>query len=123
MSGKTETRDHSDRTDLAEDRTLLAHERSFAGWIRTGLTCIGIGLGFNALFSSMEPLWIPKAIASAFLLIAAYIFVSSARRASSIRERLNSHSISTLKTMQIWTLAILLIAATVALLAAIWMLV
>jgi len=68
------------RTDLAEDRTLLAHERSFAGWIRTGMAAVGIGLGFNALFDALKPAWIPKAIATAFLLIAIFIFVSSERR-------------------------------------------
>ena len=115
--------DQPGRTDLAEDRTLLAHERSFASWIRTGLTSIGIGLGFNALFSAMEPLWIPKAIASLFLAIAAYIFLSAARRAGSIRGRLTSHTISTLRTMRIWFLAVALTLATGALLAAVWILI
>ena len=40
----------STRTDLAEDRTLLANERTFAGWTRTSLACIGVGLGFQAIF-------------------------------------------------------------------------
>ena len=56
-----------ERTDLAEDRTVLAHERSFAGWVRTGMAAVGIGLGFNALFQALEPTWVPKAIATAFL--------------------------------------------------------
>src|SRR5687767_1548938 len=31
------------RTDLAEDRTILANERTFAGWMRTALACVAIG--------------------------------------------------------------------------------
>ncbi|HEY9553776.1 DUF202 domain-containing protein [Allosphingosinicella sp.] len=40
---------------MAEDRTVLANERTFAGWVRTGLATIAIGLGFSALFRQMEP--------------------------------------------------------------------
>jgi putative membrane protein len=61
------------RTALAEDRTLLASERTFAGWTRTSLGCIAIGVGFHALFAKMHPPWIPKAIASLFLLLSVTI--------------------------------------------------
>lgn len=63
-----------DRTKLAEDRTVLAHERSFAGWMRTGMASVGIGLGFNALFRTIDPQWVPKTVATAFLAIAIFIF-------------------------------------------------
>lgn len=110
-----------DRTDLAEDRTLLAHERSFAGWLRTGMAAVGIGLGFNALFQAMQPLWVPKAMASGFLLIAILVFFSAERRACTTVARLEAHQIKALKPMRIRLLAWLLIAATFALLAAIWL--
>ena len=32
------------RTDLAEDRNIMAMERTFAGWMRTAFAAIGIGL-------------------------------------------------------------------------------
>lgn len=57
------------RTDWAEDRTIMANERTFAGWMRTGLAAAGIGLGFNALFGKLEPLWVPKAIAKLLMII------------------------------------------------------
>ena len=56
-------------TDLAEDRTILASERTFAGWTRTSLGCIALGLGFHALFSTMEAEWAPRVIATGFLLL------------------------------------------------------
>lgn len=88
------------RTSLAEDRTILAHERSFAGWVRTGMAAVGIGLGFNALFNALEPAWAPKGIASTFLLIAVFIFVSAERRARSIRSRLEAHHVRALKPLK-----------------------
>lgn len=109
-----------DRTNLAEDRTLLAHERSFAGWMRTGLACVGIGLGFNALFQALSPAWVPKAIASAFLMIAIFVFASAERRACAMRRRLEPHSVVALKPVRIRLLAWALSLAAIALIAAIW---
>jgi putative membrane protein len=85
-----------ERTDLAEDRTMLANERTFAGWIRTGLAAIGVGLGFNALFYSLEPAWMPRAIASALLLLATLIFVAAERAACAVSARLHPHHVSRL---------------------------
>lgn len=109
-----------DRTDLAEDRTILAHERSFAGWVRTGMAAVGIGLGFNALFRELEPAWVPKAIATVFLLVAIYVFLSADRRARHIVDNLDAHSVTALKPMRIRLLSWLLSLATLALIAAIW---
>jgi putative membrane protein len=112
-----------DRTDFAEDRTILAHERSFAGWIRTGMAAVGIGLGFNALFGSLDPTWVPKTIATAFLVAAAYIFVSSGQRAREMISRLDAHVVSTLKPMRIRLLAWFLTLLSLALALAIWLLI
>ena len=109
-----------DRTDLAEDRTLLAHERSFAGWVRTGMAAVGIGIGFNALFQTLQPSWVPKAIASAFLLIAGFIFLSAERRASRAIRRLEAHRIAALGPVKLRLMTWVLTAATMALGVAIW---
>ncbi|WP_017670716.1 DUF202 domain-containing protein [Blastomonas sp. AAP53] len=112
-----------DRTDFAEDRTILAHERSFAGWMRTGMAAVGIGLGFNALFRSLQPEWVPKAIATAFLLVAVYIFLSAERRARRILDQLDAHSVSALKPVRIQLLSWMLTVSTLALVGAIWLLI
>jgi putative membrane protein len=112
-----------DRTDLAEDRTILAHERSFAGWVRTGMAAIGIGLGFNALFGSLDPVWVPKAIATAFLVVSAYIFLSAEQRARRVLRRLDTHEISTLTPLRIRILSWFLTLLSAALAAAIWLLI
>ncbi|MCB2014183.1 MAG: DUF202 domain-containing protein [Sphingobium sp.] len=112
-----------ERTDLAEDRTLLSHERSFAGWVRTGMASVGIALGFNALFRSVEPAWIAKAIASLFLLIAIFIFLSAERRTCAIMERIQPHKVATLRPVRMRILTWILVTATIALGTAIWLLV
>lgn len=80
-----------DRTDLAEDRNIMAMERTFAGWMRTAFAAIGIGLGFRALFGEFEPPWLARAIATACILLGAFVAFAAVRRASRTFERLSSH--------------------------------
>lgn len=122
MADESKTDLAQSRTDLAEDRTVLANERTFAGWLRTGFAGIGIGLAFNALFARVEPVWIAKAIATAFLLIAILIFIAAERRACHILSRLDTHRVETVKISSVRTITMLSIAATIALIGAIWLL-
>jgi putative membrane protein len=120
MSAEDRTEKAEDRTDLAEDRTVLAHERTFAGWLRTGMAAVGVGLGFNALFGDLEPMWIPKGIATAFLLTAIFIFLSAERRARGTIGRLEPHQISAMKPVRLALLAWVMTGATSTLILAIW---
>ena len=110
-----------DRTELAEDRTVLANERTFAGWMRTGFAAVGIGVAFNALFARMEPAWIPKAIATAFLVAAIYMIVVAERRACSVMARFDERRVAELRPMNLRIITIVSVAATLALIAAIWL--
>jgi putative membrane protein len=112
----------SDRTNMAEDRTVLAHERSFAGWVRTGMAGVGIGLAFNALFRSLDPTWVPKLIATSFLILSIFIFLSAQQRACRALERMESHRVAELRPIGIRLIAWLLSLATTALIAALWLL-
>lgn len=111
-----------DRTNLAEDRTVLANERTFAGWVRTGLSFVAIGLGFHALFNRMEPPWIPRAISTVFLAAAIAIFLGAERRATAVNRRLESHRVADLRPGRIQFLSATAILASLALIAAIWLL-
>ncbi len=111
-----------ERTDLAEDRTILANERTFAGWMRTGFAAVGIGLGFQLLFQAMQPAWVPKAIATAFLLAGAYVIVVAERRAARVMERFDRHKAAELRPVNLKVVTWTAVAATLALVAAIWLL-
>ena len=111
-----------ERTDLAEDRTILANERTFAGWMRTGLAAVAIGIGFNALFQTLQPSWVPKAIATVFLLIAIFVVIAAERRACAVMHRLKPHEIKTFQMVNLRLVSWSMAAATVSLIAAIWLL-
>ena len=108
------------RVELAEDRTLLANERTFAGWLRTGLAAVGIGVGFHALFQRMEPAWVPRAIATLFLLVALAVVVAAERRARAVMERLDAHVVVGARRMNLRLITMAMAAGAVALIAAIW---
>jgi putative membrane protein len=110
------------RTDYAEDRTVLANERTFASWVRTGFAGIGIGLAFNVLFTRISPAWVPKLIATLFLLIAMLIFIAAERRACMVLRRLHAHQITPFKITNMRVITIVSVGATLTLLAVIWLL-
>lgn len=122
MTAETKTELATDRTDLAEDRTLLANERTFAGWMRTGMTSVGIALGFHALFNAMSPTWVPRAISTAFLMIAISIFWAAERRAARINSKLDATNVESFGGTKLKLVAVALTATTLALIAAIWLL-
>ena len=110
------------RTDLAEDRTILANERTFAGWIRTGLGCIAMGVAFHALFNRMQPGWVPRSIATAFLVLAVVISWLAVRRAAAVVRRLHPHVVVGAKAMNLELIASAVSIAAAALAFAIWFL-
>jgi putative membrane protein len=110
-----------DRTDWAEDRTIMASERTYAGWVRTGLAAIGIGIAFNALFARLEPAWLPKVLASCFVLVGILVFWLAAFKARAVLRRMSAHRAEPLPSTQIDLLALLLSAAGAGLLAGLWM--
>lgn len=111
-----------ERTDFAEDRTVLANERTFASWFRTGFASVAIGLGFQALFVRMEPEWVPKSIATLFLLLAIFIFVAAERRACAVLDRLQTHEVKAFGNRRLRIMTVLASVGVIALLAAMWLL-
>lgn len=83
------------RTDWAEDRTILANERTFAGWLRTGLAALAIAVGLHAVFRDLEPVWLAKSIATVFILLAIYIFWAAQETARKTLDRLNEQDVET----------------------------
>ncbi|GAA4003521.1 DUF202 domain-containing protein [Sphingomonas humi] len=112
--------DAPSRSDLAEDRTILANERTFGSWMRTSLACIAIGVGFKGLFPSMEPSWVPRAIATGFLVLAVIVIVAAERRASAVLARLDSHVVLATKGLNLRLFAWLIALGASALTLAIW---
>jgi putative membrane protein len=113
--------DDLSRDDLAEDRTILANERTFGSWMRTSLACVAIGVGFKGLFPTMEPAWVPRAIATGFLILAVLVIMSAERRAAAVLSRLEPHVVAAARGINLRLFAWLVTAGSSALIIAIWM--
>ena len=111
-----------ERTDWAEDRTAMANERTFAGWMRTAFAAIGIGIGFNALFDELEPVWVPKAVATMFILLGIALTYLAQRRACHSFQRLSSHAIEKPKTFYVRTMSYAVMLGAAILIGALWVL-
>ncbi|MGC3938878.1 YidH family protein [Roseobacter sp. EG26] len=109
-----------DRTDWAEDRTILANERTFAGWMRTGMACVALAIGLKAVFAPFEPTWIPKTVASAFILTAVFIFWAARRQACATLARLNENTAQAQPVRYITTLSVILSIASLMTGAILW---
>jgi len=69
-----------DTNTLALDRTVLANERTYAAWIRTGLASLVTGLGIARFLSESMPLWSIRTIAVLLILFSAAAFFLAAWR-------------------------------------------
>ncbi len=63
-------------TRLAADRNILAAERTYAAWVRTGLFALASAVGARALLDGVVPGWL--VLADATMLIAFSIFCFAA---------------------------------------------
>lgn len=97
------TRWAEDRTDWAEDRTILANERTFAGWLRTGMAAVAVAIGLRAVFRDADATWLPKGVATVFILAALVVFWSARRNAVKAQRRLNAHK-AEIQTTRVFTL-------------------
>ena len=111
-----------ERTHFAEDRTVQATERTFAGWLRTAFAAIGVGLGFHVIFGELQPPWLARAIATLFFVLGAVIAFTAERRASSTFARLSTHEVDRPRMPQIRWISWSVIAGSVTLIAGLWLL-
>tara|TARA_R100001132_G_C3263351_1_gene86882 strand:- start:454 stop:864 length:411 start_codon:yes stop_codon:yes gene_type:complete len=110
------------RTDLAEDRNIMAMERTFAGWMRTSFAAIGIGLGFKAVFGAFDPPWLAKAIATMFILAGGWLAITAERRACHTLDKLQTHKFEAISTPNFRVLAYAIAAGSLVLTAGLWVL-
>src|SRR3954471_8161975 len=65
------------RVLYAADRTVLAAERTYAAWVRTGLVSLAAGVGAKTSLGSVLPEWAILFNASLLVLFSAFCFAVS----------------------------------------------
>jgi putative membrane protein len=64
----------------AADRTVLAAERTYAAWVRTGLTSLIAGVGAKASLGNVLPEWVILFTATLLVLFSAFCFLAGVWR-------------------------------------------
>lgn len=110
------------RTAWAEDRTILANERTFAGWMRTGMACIALALGLKAVFKDTEYPLIAKGVAEVFIVVAILIFWAAVSKCRETQKRMDDHDVEVQSHQRMTTLASLLTFGALATGVILWLL-
>ena len=66
--------DNDPRVPYAADRTVLAAERTYAAWVRTGLVSLVAGVGAKTSLGSVLPEWAILFNATLLVLFSAFCF-------------------------------------------------
>jgi putative membrane protein len=67
-------------TRLAADRNVLAAERTYAAWVRTGLFALASAIGARALLNGVVPDWLVLADASMLIAFSVFCFIAAVWR-------------------------------------------
>src|SRR5262249_24900776 len=68
------------RTELAGDRTMLAAERTYGAWVRTGLLALASGVGAKAGLPGVVQEWVILINGRVLVLFSAFCFVAAVWR-------------------------------------------
>lgn len=108
------------RTRWAEDRTILANERTFSAWMGMGLGAVGVAIGLKAVFGATDPTWVAKLAASLFLAIAIIIYWMAHNQACKTLQRLRENDAEAMPVRNYRVLAGIMTAATLAVGGVLW---
>jgi len=114
-------RDRQSRTGMAGDRTMLAGERTLAAWWRTAIAALAAAVGLVKVMAGFEPTWIPRAAATAAVLLASLILFVAARRYVRTARRVEAECVERVPQTELWVGTGLLAVISVAVSALVWM--
>lgn len=115
------TRTAEVRSDYTEDRTLLANERTYAAWIRTGLAALVAGIAFERFVPGTIPFWSVRVIAVILILYSAACFYLAFWRYRHLGAKFPHLKLLVISTPFIAMLTMLLILASFLALVGLWL--
>ncbi len=89
------------RNALALDRTVLANERTYQAWLRTGMAAFGAGLGIVKFLKGYMPSLIIIIIASLLILLSAVAFLQAAWRYCNLNVHTAHLDVNTMPTWKV----------------------
>jgi putative membrane protein len=109
------------RADYAEDRTLLANERTYAAWIRTGLAALVAGIAFERFIPGTIPAWSVRLIAVILILYSVACFYLAFWRYRHLGLKFPHLKLLVISTRFIAAITMLLVVASLLALIGLWL--
>ncbi len=106
---------------LALDATVLANERTFQAWIRTGLAALASGLGVAKFFSNTMPVWMHVTIASVLVLFSIAAFLLASWRYNNLHFRMQELDVAATPPWVVRAISFSLIGCSLLAMVAIWL--
>jgi putative membrane protein len=107
--------------DYALDRTVLANERTYTAWIRTGLTALAAGVAIEKFMVDVIPPWGVRAIAVILIGFSAVAFFVAAWRYTHLGIKLGRADVKRVPLVVTIGTSLILIACALIALAGLWM--
>ena len=101
-----------DSNALALDRTVLANERTYQAWLRTGLSFLAAGIGVFKFLKTDMLLWTVTLLATVLLVFAMLAFTQAAWRYNHLHLRVAHLDVDLRPAWQINLLSLLLISVS-----------
>jgi inner membrane protein YidH len=123
-TGPTDDEGHAGRDALtfALDRTVLANERTYASWIRTGLTALAAGVAIEKFMVDVMPGWIIRTIALTLIVFSAAAFLVAAWRYTHLGIRIADIDVRAIPSSLTTAASLLLVLCSALALVGLWLL-
>jgi len=115
-----EASDKADTNRLALDRTVLANERTYTAWIRTGLAALVAGLGIARFMLDAMPLWSVRVLTTFLILFSAAAFLLAAWRYENLHVEMAHLDVNMLPRATVKALSIVLAGCSFFALVGLW---
>jgi len=103
---------HPDDNALALDRTVLANERTFQAWIRTGLSALAAGLGIANFLQGTIPQLILLTLATVMILLGILAFLQSSWRYTHLHIRMATLDVEATPTWMVKAISFSLVGCS-----------
>jgi putative membrane protein len=105
---------------FALDRTVLANERTYTAWIRTGLTALAAGVAFEKFMADVIPHWGTLTIAVILIAFSGVAFFVAAWRYTHLGIRLGREDVKRVPLTVTMGTSLILIACALIALVGLW---
>jgi putative membrane protein len=117
----TDPEDADGPNNLALDRTVLANERTYTAWIRTGLTALAAGVAIVKFMADVIPPWGTLTIAVILIVFSGVAFFVAAWRYTHLGIKLGRVDVKRVPLTVTMGTSLILIACALIALVGIWM--